>query len=66
LLYVDEEFRGQGWGRKLLDEMKNYFAQNNCDSMRLLTLSGNASTIKIYEKYGFKVHEAEMRLRIER
>lgn len=60
LLYVAPEQRGSGVGRALMDRMKQYFRDKNCDTLRLKVLSDNRRAVAFYEKCGFAEREVEM------
>lgn len=64
LLYVKSKYRGQKIGQKLLDEIKKYFANAKCTSIRLLVLSDNKNAIKVYQKNSFVPHDLEMVLHL--
>ncbi len=60
LLFVDSRYRGQGIGKKLLDEIKADFVSKQCESIRLLVMSDNSDAVAIYKKYGFQPKDIEM------
>lgn len=60
LLYVNENQRGKGIGKALMDSIQEFFVDNGCDTIRLLVLHDNVKTIEIYKKYGFIYHDVEM------
>lgn len=64
LLYVKPEYRGQKIGQKLIDKIKEYFANVKCTSVRLLVLADNKNAIKVYQKNGFVPHDLEMVLHL--
>jgi phosphinothricin acetyltransferase len=54
-LYISEEFRGHGWGEKMLRE-----AITQCPSLKIHTLLGfifahNEPSIRLFEKSGFEL-----------
>ena len=49
-----EESRGQGYGRKLMEEVITFAKTQNVDSIELVVNQDNASAIRLYEKTGFK------------
>lgn len=61
-LFVKPEFRSQNIGKSLIDTIKDFFKQNNCDTMRLIVSSDNHKAIEIYENYGFKTTDLKMSL----
>lgn len=53
-LYITKEFRGKGYGRRTLDFVMSEAKRENLKSVYLTVNRGNASSIAVYEKYGFK------------
>lgn len=51
-LYVKEEYRGQGIGRKLLDHVLKLGWKEKCRRVRWQVLDWNESAIDFYEKIG--------------
>lgn len=60
VLYVDSSQRGKGTGRALFDEIKNYFKQEGCQTLRLLVMKDNENSVKFYEKNGMTIRDVEM------
>lgn len=54
-LMVLEEYRGKGYGVKLMDWAMDTFHKNNINHIEVKVIAGN-KTIHLYEKYGFKVN----------
>ena len=52
---VDENYRNQGVGSKLLEFMKEYARENNYTDIKLTVNEENESAKHHYEKVGFKV-----------
>lgn len=52
---VDEKTRGKGIGTQLLKYVKQYGKENDCTDIYLTVNEENASAIKMYEEFGFKV-----------
>ena len=52
-LYVTEEVRGQGVGKKLLDSVFQWMVEQNVIRMIVSVYSWNTSARKLYEKEGF-------------
>ena len=50
---VREQFRGQGYGKEILDWTKRKAAENGYDVLRLYTTESYSQAVKIYEKQGF-------------
>lgn len=59
-LYIDEKYRGQGIGSKMLAMMESYFKDNNCDSMWIQVFALNHPAHNLYKKYGFVDREIGM------
>lgn len=55
-LCIDEDFRGQGIGTKILEFAKNIAKEQNCTDMHLTVNPNNENAIKVYEKFGMKVY----------
>lgn len=54
LLYVDEQLRRSGYGKKLLQEAEKLATEKQCDFIKLDTLSFQA--LDFYKKQGFEVY----------
>jgi GNAT superfamily N-acetyltransferase len=53
-LYINEEFRGLGLGKLLLEECIQEAKRTNCTGLMWQVLDWNKSAIDFYEKYGVK------------
>lgn len=53
-LMIDEEIRGLGYGSKLLVEIEQIALNNNCDFIKVDTLSFQA--LDFYENHGYQVY----------
>lgn len=51
-LYVQEAFRGQGIGGRLLDKIFEVAKENNCKRVRWQVLNWNEPAIRMYQKLG--------------
>ena len=49
-LYIQPEFRGQGYGKQLVAEAYKIAAQNNCGRLEWLCLNWNQDAIRFYRK----------------
>jgi GNAT superfamily N-acetyltransferase len=56
-LYINEEFRGLGLGKLLLEECIQEAKRTNCKGMMWQVLEWNHSAIEFYKKYGVKLDE---------
>lgn len=52
-LYLDEKARGQGMGQKLLDEIIDWFRENDISRIKLHAYSWNKKAIDMYKRNGF-------------
>ena len=52
-LVIDERYRGQGLGKKLMEEVKNIAVNNSCDRIELNCWLFNESALAMYEHIGF-------------
>lgn len=66
LMYVDENSRGKGVGKKLLTSIISWFKTKNIHEIRLKVYSENVNAIRAYANNGFKEFVKEMRLDISR
>lgn len=57
---VNENYRGQGTGKKLLKELIKIGNEKNCDK---IVLSSSEKNSKFYEKIGFQKNELQMVIR---
>lgn len=53
-LIVLPEYQGKGYGEDFMEWAMKEFEKANVDKIELKVIAGN-STIKLYEKYGFKI-----------
>ena len=63
-LYVKEEFRWTGLGRKMVKEVEKFFKRKGMRYISLLVPSSNPPAIKAYKSYGFREYLKEMMKRI--
>ena len=52
-LIITEKYRGQGLGRKLMDEVKKIGIRNSCDRIELNCWMFNKNALDMYEHIGF-------------
>ena len=52
-LYIDEGYRSQGLGTKMLSIMQAYFKEKGCDSMWISHFAPNEIAQVAYKKFGF-------------
>ena len=54
-IYVKPEYRGQGTGKRLLNELAKIAAKRNCGRMEWTVLDWNTGAIEFYENLGAQV-----------
>ncbi|MDQ3239623.1 MAG: GNAT family N-acetyltransferase [bacterium] len=59
-LYVDEAFRGNGLGKKLMGKAEEYFLENKCDYMWVAVFEPNENAHAMYKKLGFRDRDIDM------
>ncbi len=57
-IYMDEGFRGRGYGKKMLQDIVNTSKILNLSKIRLNVNKYNTNSIKAYENWGFKIIES--------
>lgn len=50
-LYIDPSYRGQGWGKKLVQMAENFGCEQNCNMLTVTTMDWEAPGF--YEKLGY-------------
>ena len=63
-LCIDEDFRGQGIGTKILEFAKNIAKEENCTDMHLTVNPNNKNAIKVYEEFGMKVYNLSYMMKL--
>lgn len=59
-LFLDERFRGQGIGTRLIEKMEEYFRQNGCDVSRVEVFEPNIKAHNFYRKLGYQDRNIDM------
>ena len=59
MFYLIAEYRGQGYGAKLIKYAENFFRKNNVDIYQLRVSPTNISAINFYKKHGFELLRVE-------
>ncbi len=52
-LFIEEGYRNQGLGTKMLSKMEEYFKEKGCDSMWISVFAPNEIAQVAYKKFGF-------------
>lgn len=60
IVMVDIAHQKQGLGTLFLQQIKAYFKQNGCTSMRLIVDQQNTQACRMYEQLGFITYEHKM------
>lgn len=61
-LYVEENYRRAGIGKKLLQLHMKWFEENHITNVGVEVLHNNLSAISLYEKVGFKKDTMKMKI----
>ena len=61
-VFVDENFRGRGFMRQLLEEIFQAARENKCYKIVATSRFSRPEVHAIYERFGFKKHGLEFRL----
>ena len=64
--FIEPEFRGHGWGRKMLDELLKKFEEDNeCfETLRLEVMAANEVACRLYQSVGFAVRTKTMEIEV--
>ena len=52
-IYLEEEFRGRGYGKELINQHKKWMKENGCLKIRVAVSFGHDSVIDFYHRLGF-------------
>lgn len=63
-LCIDEKFRRQGIGTKMLEFAKRLGKEKNCTDMHLTVNPNNKNAIKVYESFGMKVNNISYMMKL--
>lgn len=63
-IYIEEDYRKQGIGLKLINECKNWSIEIGADYFEIKVTSENINALKLYEQIGFKDFEHKMRIEL--
>lgn len=65
-VFIKKEYRGQGWGQKLLEGLKTWAAERGARRIQLLADRENAPALEFYQKTGWqKTRLVALRTRVE-
>lgn len=57
VFYISEEFRGSGYGKKMLSALMSYFKKRGCKQIKSFVFINNKRALGFYENLGFKYEE---------
>ena len=60
---VDERWRGQGIGRRLLELAEEHFRETGLAAMQLTVRADNTVALGLYRSLGYSIKEARLRMR---
>jgi len=52
-LYIDDNYRKYGYGRKLIEIALDWFRENNCRKITVAVVHGHEAVFDFYKKIGF-------------
>lgn len=56
-IFVLEEFRGKGIGKKLIEKFVDWARENKFDRIRIVCSAGNEGAKRLYEEMGFEKYD---------
>ena len=63
-MYVKPEYRGKGISQKIIEKLRIWAKSKKLTELRLDVYNDNDKAVFAYEKFGFKKHLVEMRMKI--
>jgi diamine N-acetyltransferase len=57
-LYLQEEFRGRGWGRRTMAFVEEEARAGGVRALHLAVVKGNDTALQLYRKVGFRDHDS--------
>lgn len=64
-LVVDPRSRSKGYGKQLLDAVKEWGTSRQVSFMELSVLAKNTKAVELYEREGFEAYDFSMRIRLD-
>lgn len=64
-MFINENIRGYGIGKKLIDSFKNYCKDNNIDNIKVTASYKNKDAINFYKKCGFSEFDLTLTMKID-
>lgn len=64
-MFINENFRGYGIGKKLIDSFKNYCKDNNIDNIKVTASYKNKDAINFYKKCDFSEFDLTLTMKID-
>lgn len=58
---VDPDFRGRGYGRKLMEHLEKAAEENQIEAITLEVRASNQAAIRLYKTYGFQTEAVRKR-----
>lgn len=52
-LFLNKEYRGIGYGSKLMETMQDFFKENNCYKINIEVFGPNVNSYNFYKKHGY-------------
>lgn len=62
--YIDEEYRRQGIGKKLVQKLKNYCIDQGIEEMKVTASSKNINAREFYKNNGFEDFEVTYKMKL--
>lgn len=59
-LYIDEKYRGQSIGSRLLEHLTEYLMNQSCFKINIEVFAPNQKALKFYQKNGFEIRNYDL------
>lgn len=63
-MFIDNSYRGNGIGKKLMDNFKNYCRANGIENLKVVASAKNINAINFYIKNGFEEFDVTLTQKI--